>query len=137
MDSDKTSRKEIDPVQERLKQMEDKLHLLNVQFLKRFYFFFTGLVFAVLSFAIQYPVKTTNLFISIGEAISWVLLAIAGFLALREIGAFHLKDTKKALESLKERQRWCMWASFIAGVGLLLAAKSAGLIYGAYTLTRR
>lgn len=51
--------------------------LEKVRSIYKFHFFFTALVFAILSFAIQFPVSSENLWIKIMEVVSWVPPSIA------------------------------------------------------------
>jgi hypothetical protein len=85
----------------------------------RFEFFFAGLVFAVLSFAIQYPVSSNDWSIKALESVSWVAFSATGLLALRGLGAFSVKRRG----SIGVQGRRAMWGLFIAGVFTLLAAK--------------
>lgn len=87
----------------------------------KFRFFFVGLVFAILSFAIQFPVKSTELCLKLAEASSWGLIAITGLLALADIGGFSLSSEPKS--SLTRYARGAMWLCFLLGVVLLLTSK--------------
>ena len=84
-----------------------------------------GLLFAVLSFALQFPVKSSHLAIKIVEAASWVLLAVTAALTLRDCGGLRARLTERTLEGLSPRLRVTMWWVVSAGVILLLAAKIA------------
>jgi hypothetical protein len=96
---------------------------VEVESAARFRFFFTGLVFAILSFAIQFPIKSTLAVLKVTEALSWVLLAIAGALALVDIGGFSTQPD--ATHRLTPRFRRYMWLLFAAAVVLLLFSKIA------------
>lgn len=98
-------------------------HLEKVRAIYKFHFFFTGLVFAVLSFAIQYPVSNAYRWIKVIESMSWVVIGLTGFLALKQIGGFSLDDTMKYHSGLSKKWRKVMWFLFVFGVLLLLIAK--------------
>jgi len=91
----------------------DRIRMRN-----RFAFFFTGLVFAILSFAIQFRVSSEALYIKSFETGSWVALSVTGLLALRMLGAFPATH-----ERMSARGQLLMDALFIIGVAALLAAK--------------
>jgi hypothetical protein len=101
-----------------------ELYRLNLQYLMRFYFFFTGLIFAILSFSMQYSIKTSNNYIKISEIIAWFLLLIAGILGLKEIGAFTVKNIGKILERLRPAERLIMWIFFIGALLILVIARA-------------
>lgn len=87
----------------------------------KFRFFFVGLVFAILSFAIQFPVKSYELWLKLAEASSWGLIAVTGILALADIGGF--SPSPEPNLSLTKFARGAMWLCFLLGVVLLLTAK--------------
>jgi hypothetical protein len=98
-------------------------HLEKVRSVYKFHFFFTALVFAILSFAIQFPVSSDILYIKLMEALSWLLIAATALLALKQIGGFSSEDTKKGFIGLGKKCRTGMWVLFFVGVSLLLSAK--------------
>ncbi len=98
-------------------------HLERVRAVWRFHFFFAGLVFAILSFAIQFPVSSINLWIKLAESLSWVTIGFSGLLALRQIGGFAPADSPRYLKDLSPNWRKVMWAAFLVGIALLLIAK--------------
>ena len=87
----------------------------------KFRFFFVALVFAILSFAIQFPINTTEFYLKLAEASSWVLIAITGLLALADIGGFSLSSESNTM--LTKCARGTMWGCFLFGVLLLLVSK--------------
>jgi len=93
----------------------------------KFKFFFAGLVFAVLSFVIQFPVKTNHFWIKVLESSSWVLFGSVALLALRNIGGFSLEDTNKGAYRTGLAKTWMfiMWLLFFFGVTAILVAKIA------------
>jgi hypothetical protein len=97
--------------------------LEKVRSIYKFHFFFTALVFAILSFAIQFPVSSENLWIKIMEVVSWVLIAATALLALKQIGGFAPIDTMEYHQGLNIRWRKVMWFLFFVGVWMLLIAK--------------
>ena len=109
-------------VKERARADTEK-QLEKVRSIYKFHFFFTALVFAILSFAIQFPVSSENLWIKIMEAVSWVLIAATALLALKQIGGFASIDTMEYYQGLNIRWRKVMWFLFFVGVWMLLIAK--------------
>lgn len=97
--------------------------LEKVRSIYKFHFFFTALVFAILSFAIQFPVSSENLWIKIMEVVSWLLIAATALLALKQIGGFAPIDTMEYHQGLNIRWRKVMWFLFFVGVWMLLIAK--------------
>jgi hypothetical protein len=97
---------------------------VDIESAARFRFFFVALVFGILSFAIQFPVKTQSVCLKTLEALSWGLVAVTGLLGLIDIGAFSL--TTEAQGRLARHGRIAMWAAFVGGIILLLAAKVSG-----------
>ena len=63
-------------------------HLANKQTERRFQFFFSGLVFTLLSLAIQNPVPTNSILMAVCEVLGWFSLLTTGLMSLFEIGAF-------------------------------------------------
>lgn len=104
-------------------RQDTEVHLEKVRAVYKFHFFFTGLIFAILSFAIQYPVKNSFVWIKIIESISWILLSMTCLLSLKNIGGFSLEDTNRYHKGLNKEWRKLMWVFFCAGIVLLLAAK--------------
>ena len=82
------------------------------------------MIFAILSFAIQFPVASGNNIIKILEATSWGLLAATAILALIQIGGFSIKDTE-AYPDLSGGWRVAMWCFFVSGLVLLICVKIA------------
>lgn len=87
----------------------------------KFRFFFVGLAFAILSFAIQFPAKSAEFWLKLAEAGSWGLIAITGLLALVDIGGFSLSPEPSS--SLGKFGRGAMWICFLFGLVLLLFSK--------------
>src|SRR5712692_9757797 len=91
--------------------------------ISKFRFFFAGLVFAVLSFSVQFAAQTKYRPARWCQALAWAFLVLSGMLALRDAGGFVAKYTQDVLEGLSPCMRRFMWAFFLLGV-LLLAATS-------------
>lgn len=89
----------------------------------KFRFFFAGLVFAMLSFSIQFAIQTTDRVARWCQVLSWVLLALTGMCALRDAGGFVTKNTENVFDGLSPRMRQLMWISFVLAVILLGAAR--------------
>ncbi len=96
-------------------------HRVSVEAASKFRFFFVGLVFAMLSFAIQFPMKAGALMLKVVESSSWALLAISGLLALADIGGFSAQDCGGTRLSISARR--FMWLFFLLAVALLLTSK--------------
>jgi hypothetical protein len=101
---------------------------VSVETAAKFRFFFTGLVFAILSFAIQFPLKTSDQSLKIVEATSWAFIAITALLALLDIGGFSASSDSSS--RLTPHARGFMWFAFLAGVVLLLTAKTWASLSG-------
>lgn len=102
---------------------ETEVHLEKVRSISKFHFFFTSLVFAILSFAIQFPVSDEREWIKVTEALSWIAMGITGLIALKQIGGFSLEDMEQYNSGLSKNWRLLMWVLFVTGVFLLLLAK--------------
>jgi hypothetical protein len=102
---------------------DTEVYLEKVRSIYKFHFFFTALIFAILSFAIQFPVETDYVWIKILEVISWAIIAFTALLSLKQLGGFSSEDTLKFHSGLGKVWRYLMWILFVAGVILLLTAK--------------
>ena len=114
------TRNSVDPVSGEMALTRDRA---MVEAVYKFRFFFVGLVFAILSFAMQFPVTTDNQLIKITEAVSWFFLLITGFLAIRDCGGFSKLMNGEAINGLKQKWRQCMWRTFFLSILLLFIAK--------------
>ena len=95
----------------------------------KFRFFFSALIFAILSFAIQYPIKSTCNLLKLAEVISWFILILSGYFSLVVCGRFPIRiisGTAKKLNELLSKQ-WTdeilMWRLFYFSLFLLLLVK--------------
>ena len=84
-------------INKELKRAEMDLHLERVRNIYKFDFFFAGLVFAIVSFAMQFPIKSACLALRIAESISWVLFLVVGICALYVCGGFIIRHTDLVL----------------------------------------
>ena len=100
---------------------EENRQRVSLESAAKFRFFFAGLVFAILSFAIQFPVKSPEFYLKLTEAASWGLIAVTGLFALVDIGGFSLSS--EANNRLPRFARVAMWSCFFLGVVLLLVSK--------------
>jgi hypothetical protein len=89
----------------------------------KFRFFFAGLVFAMLSFSVQFAVQTTDRTARWCQVLAWAFLGVTGMLALRDAGGFVTKYTQDVFEGLSPTTRRFMWACFFIGVVLLAATR--------------
>ena len=115
-----------------LKRAETDLHLERVRNIYKFDFFFTGLVFAIVSFAMQFPVKSACLCLRIAESFSWILFLVVGICALYVCGGFIMRHTDPVLEKRQQilpKVRWWMWSSFVVAVVILVFVKIIDLVY--------
>lgn len=98
----------------------------------KFELFFSGLVFATVSFAMQFPVRSSWFGLKIAEAFSWVLFLIVGMCALYVCGGFRIRDTHGALRKHDEylpKIRSCMWVLFVSAIVILAIVKITDLVY--------
>ena len=102
-------------------EQENNRRRIVLESAAKFRFFFVGLVFAILSFAIQFPLKSTEFCLKLAETSSWGLIATTGLLAIADIGGFSLSSEPNS--SLPKFARGAMWVCFLFGVVLLLASK--------------
>jgi hypothetical protein len=123
---------EQDDIKKELRRSETEWNLERVRNIYKFDFFFAGLVFAALSFAMQFPVKSSYIYLVVAEGISWILFLIVGMCALYLCGGFLTRHTHGALEKRQERQpkvRFLMWVLFVTAVGILAIVKIVNLVY--------
>src|SRR6266705_4566961 len=78
----------------------------------KFRLFFAGLVFAMLSFSVQFSVVSANRAVKWCQLAAWLLLLATGVLALRDAGGFVAKNTEAAFEGLSPTVRGLMWWCF-------------------------
>ena len=110
------TRGSLDPVGDEMTITRDRA---MVEAVYKFRFFFVALVFAILSFAMQFPVVSASVWIKSFEALSWLLLIIAGFFAIKDCGGFAKVINEKAVIGLEQGQRQLMWGFFFVSIMLL------------------
>src|SRR2546428_13645348 len=89
----------------------------------KFRLFFAGLVFAILSFSVQFSVVTANRAAKGCQLAAWILLLVTGMLSVRDAGGFVTKNTQDVFEGLSPSTRWRMWACFLLAIVLLMSAR--------------
>lgn len=118
-------------IKKELKRAEIDLHLERVRNIYKFDFFFAGLVFAIASFAMQFSVRSSCLWLRIAEGFSWVLFLVVGVCALYVCGGFITRHAdpvlEKRLEFLPKVRCW-MWGFFVAATAILALVKIVDLL---------
>ena len=89
----------------------------------KFRLFFAGLVFAMLSFSVQFSIVTANRAVTRCQFAPWLLLLVTGALALRDAGGFVTKYTQDKFEGLSSVMRWLMWGCFVLALVLLMVVR--------------
>lgn len=95
----------------------------------RFKLFFAGLVFAILSFSIQFAIvpESNTSIVNATHVAAWLLLITVGCLALRDAGGFVSRYTENSFNGLTSPCRIAMWGMFVAALLLLALARILGL----------
>ena len=91
--------------------------------LQKFRIFFAGLVFAILSFSIQFSITSSQSPIKCFQIISWISLLGTGVLAIKDAGGFVSKYPEKSFEGLSEQWRIFMWGLFVVAMVLLILTR--------------
>ena len=89
----------------------------------KFRLFFAGLVFAMLSFSVQFSIVTANRAAKWCQVAAWLLLLGTGVLAVRDAGGFVSKYTQDKFEGLSSAMRWLMWGCFVLALVLLMIVR--------------
>src|SRR5689334_22832219 len=79
----------------------------------KFRLFFVGLVFAMLSFSIQFSVVSANRALKWCQLAAWLLLMATGVLALRDAGGLVSSNTEDVFDGLPRAARRIMWGCFL------------------------
>lgn len=103
-----------------LEQSRYEWHLSSIQ---RFRLFFSGLVFAILSFSLKVDFSCLAVFTKIIYSFSWMSLLICGLLSIRECGGFQSQFSVNSFDGLSKSFKNVMWYSFIISLTLLVVAK--------------
>ena len=91
----------------------------------KFRLFFTALIFAILSFAVQHPVESERTgFLKITEILAWIILFLSGYFALAICSGVHLSFIKNMANKIKWSDEEAMWLLFYGSIFLLLIVKS-------------
>ena len=106
-----------------LREWEQIRYQAMLDSIYKFRLFWVGLLFAVLSFALQFPVKSTTLGVKLAEMLAWTLLFVTALFAIKDCGGFVGTITEKVTEGLRSSERRWMWRCFLAATLLLLLAK--------------
>jgi len=118
-----TDRDAIQKGEENLIARERIRYQWMLEHIAKFRFFFVALVFAMLSFSVQFSVQGTNRAGMWCQAAAWLLLLLTGVFALRDAGGLVAKYTEDAFEGLKPATRQTMWMCFLLAVVLLTVAR--------------
>lgn len=121
-----------DDIEKQLRCAEKEWNLERVRNIYKFDFFFAGLVFAVLSFGMQFSVKSCCIYLRIAEGISWILFLLVGVCALYVCGGFLTQHTHGELEKRQKdspKARRIMWVLFVVAIVILSIVKIADLVY--------
>ena len=89
----------------------------------KFRLFFAGLVFAMLSFSVQFSVVSANRAVKWCQLAAWLLLLATGVLALRDAGGLVTKNTEAVFDGLPPVVRGIMWGCFLVALVLLMSAR--------------
>ena len=89
----------------------------------KFRLLFVGLVFAILSFSVQFSVAIANRAAKGCQLAAWILLLLTGMLSLRDAGGFVAKNTDDVFEGLSPAVRRLMWWCFLLAIVLWAGAR--------------
>jgi len=89
----------------------------------KFRMFFAGLVFAMLSFSVQFSVVSANRAVKGCQLAAWLLLLATGVLSLRDAGGLVAKNTENVFDGLTSGVRRIMWGCFLVALILLMSAR--------------
>ena len=89
--------------------------------LTKYRFYFSGLIFAILSYSIQKPIASSIMWLNVAESVSWVLLTISGIMSLKECGGLSKNLTEaKVYQGLSPSLRLFMYLLFLTALGFLV-----------------
>lgn len=117
-------------------KMQHATNLADREYNRKFKMFFTGLIFAIISFIGSHPISTTHTYLKIIEIVALSSLLLSGLLLLGKLSSVQVKD------SLPYKELPCKykfvyfifnlnihyWFLFIFGMILLLIDRSVNLL---------
>ncbi|HHF7365606.1 TPA: hypothetical protein ACPSKY_000706 [Legionella bozemanae] len=101
----------------------------RIDFEYKFKLFICGLIFAVLSLAVQHPVESHSVLLKILEIFSWLFLLLSGYFSLVWVGNFHIHFISQGFEKFRQvfKRKWSpeilMWRLFYISLFLLVMVK--------------
>ena len=108
--------------------------LADKEHIRRFRMFFTGLMFAIISFIGSHPISTSNSYLKIIEITALTSLLISGFLLLAKLSGVYIKVAYNDLKKIKYKFLFFIfninmhyWLFFIIGMILILIDRSIAL----------
>lgn len=117
-----------------LQKMLQAENLADKEYLRKFRMFFTGLIFAIISFIGSHPISTSNCYLKIIEITALTSLLIAGFLLLAKLSGVYIKGTYNELQTKWHKFLYFIfninmhyWIFFIIGMILILIDRSIAL----------
>lgn len=93
--------------------------------LQKFRLFFSGLVFAILSYSLQVDFSKIDTPAQMLYSSAWVMLLVTGLLALKEAGGLARRNLEDNFNGLSPNIRAVMWLAFAGSLLLLGLAKWA------------
>lgn len=117
-------------------KMEHTANLADREYNRKFKMFFTGLIFAIISFIGSHPISTSNTYLKIIEIVALSSLLISGLFLLGKLSSVRVKDSLSYKElSCRYKLVYFIfnlnihyWFLFIFGMILLLIDRSIILL---------
>ena len=116
--------------------MDHQEHLSDKEYIRKFRMFFTGLIFAVISFISSNPIETKLLWVKITEFMALVLLLLSGLLLLEKLSGARVKSTSFKATPCKYKLHYVLlninihyWVSFVTGMILLVLDRGVSLLW--------
>lgn len=115
-------------------KMEHNESLADKEYIRKFRMFFTGLIFAIISFVGSHPISTSNSCLKIIEITALTSLLISGFLLLAKLSGVYVKGAYNDLTKIRYKFFYFIfninmhyWLLFIIGMILILIDRSIAL----------
>ncbi len=115
--------------------------LSDKEYIRKFRMFFTGLIFAIISFIGSHPISTSNSYLKIIEITALTSLLISGFLLLAKLSGVYVKVAYNDLKKIRDRFFYFIfninmhyWLLFIIGMILILIDRSI-VLFNPITVT--